>query len=198
MGEWKFFGSSTKSWTLSPFLQIFKLVATLMVWGMFFSHALGPLICVHRCLTKDIVSKHLCWPSIVLRWWFIPIAMATFNKIMRPAIVLVLNRIDLRNMKESLFYLGGLHNLQIWIRRSICGVKLKYLDPQLSNLTLLENASESSSMIVDFTSDLYQYLVESMQRRINAVLKPTGCQTKCWWGSYKKVAWSLSLYKLWN
>lgn len=201
MCEWEFTGSRTKAWSLNVLLQIFKLVeAKLMVWGMFSLHALGPLVRVHRLLTKDVISKHFCWPSYVklmvtttmVTLMVYPNSESYFQQDNESCHSASTEQIWLEKYEGEFILLGwppqapdlnSYEHLWCEVERTI-----RYLDPQLSNLTLLKSPSKSSSMIVDFTNDLYQYLVESMQRRINAVLKPKRFRTKCWRGGYNKLA----------
>lgn len=105
-------------------------------------------------------------------WWFIP--TVSFNKITRAAMVLVFYWIGLRNIKESLLWLDGMHSTvsrskYYWEFIGCNWKSMKHLEPQSPNLTLLESAIHQEWSQVSQTT--HQYLVESIPRRIKAVIK---------------------------
>lgn len=73
---------------------------------------------------------------------FIPMKMATLNKIMRFATVLIMYRIGYIKMNEKFIFLGGSHyHKHLWDKgRHV----IRYLDTKLSNLTLLESTTHQT------------------------------------------------------
>nr|KAF6360017.1 hypothetical protein mMyoMyo1_010975 [Myotis myotis] len=98
---------------------------SVMVWGMFSWHDLGPLFHVEQRLNSttylSIVADQV-HPIMLMAY---SNGDGSSNKTMHHATVLVLCRSGFKNMRETLPCLGGRHNHQISIQLSICGTKLK-------------------------------------------------------------------------
>ncbi len=152
-----------------------------MVRGIFSWHTLGLLVPIeHRLNTtayRSIVADHV-HPFITT---VTHLLMATSSRIMHHVTKLKSSQTGFLNMTMSSLYSNGLHSHQISIQQSTFGMWwngrfTSWMCSRLicSNCVML---SCQQSIWTKIYEKCFQHLVESMLRRINAVLKAKGGPT---------------------
>nr|KAF6349149.1 hypothetical protein mMyoMyo1_011705 [Myotis myotis] len=117
---------------------------SVMVWGMFSWHDLGPLIRVEQCLNNTTYLSIIADQVHPIRLMPYPNGDGFFQQDNGHATVLILCRSGFKNMRVTLSCLGGPHNHKdlnpidlLWdeVKRAT-----RQLVPQPSNLTELDSA----------------------------------------------------------
>ncbi len=136
-----------------------------MVWGIFSWHTLGSLVPIEHRLNAtaylSIVADHV-HPFMITVY---PSSDATSSRIMHHVTKLKSSQTGFLNMTMSSLYSNGLHS-HLW---DVVEREIHIMDVQLTNLQQLRDAI--MSIWTKISEECFQHLVESMPRRIKAVLK---------------------------
>ncbi len=147
-----------------------------MVWGIFSWHTLGPLLPIEHCLNATayliIVADHV-------HPFMTTVYPSSDGYRMHHVTKLKSSQTGFLNMTMSSLYSNGLQSPDInpiehlWdlVEREIC-----IMDVQPTNLHQLRDAIRS--IWTKISEECFQHLVESIPRRIKAVLKAKGGPTR--------------------
>ncbi len=167
-----------------------------MVWGIFSWYTLGPLVPIDHRLNStaypSIVSDHdpsLYDYSVLIFWWLIQQDNAPCHKaqIISDWFLEHDNEFTLLKWPPQSPDLNPIEHL--W---DVVEGNIRIMDVQPTILQQLRDANAIMSIWTKISEECFQHLVESMPRRIKAVLKAKGVQP-----STRKVyliKWPVSVY----
>ncbi len=142
---------------------------SVMVWGIFSWHTLGPLVPIEHCFMK----QHCCWPCPSLYDYSVPIFWCYFQQDNAP-------RHKAQIISDWFLELDNEFTLLKWHPHSldlnpiehdwdVVEREIHIMDVQPTNLQQLRDAI--MSIWTKISEECFQHFVESMPRRIKAVLK---------------------------
>ncbi len=167
-------------WIHPALSQRFRLGGGVMVSGIFSWQTLNPLVPIEHHLIAtaylSIVADHV-HPFMTTVY---PSSDATSSRIMHHVTKLKSSQTGFLNMTMSSLYSNDLHSHQISIQIEhlwdVVDWMIHIMDVQLTNLQQLRDAI--MSIWTKISEECFQHLVESMPRRIKAVLKAKVGQTR--------------------
>ncbi len=151
-----------------------------IVWGIFSWHTLGPLVPMEHRFKCHSLPGYCCWDADHVHLQFTDLLIATSSRIMHHFTKPKSSQIGFLNITMSSLYANGLHSHHLnpiehlWdvVEREIC-----IMDVQTTNLQQLRDAI--MSIWTKISEECFQHLVETIPRRIKAVLKAKRGPTRC-------------------
>ncbi len=149
-----------------------------MVWGIFSWHTLSPLVPITDLLYTTAYLGMLLTMSVPLWLQCTHLLMSNSSRIMHHVTKLKSSQTGFLNMTMSSLYSNGLQSPDLNPIEHLWDVvvqEIRIMNVQLTNLQQLRDAI--LSIWTKISEECFQHLVESIPRRIKAVLKAKGGST---------------------